>query len=536
MHIAMIAAENGALVGGKVGGIGDVIRDVPIALAQSGHQVSVITPGYQSLAKRNASALLGTIEVAFCGNTETVALFRVEQAAEAKGKGARKKNRGSVSHYILEHPLFASCGEGAIYCNDQHGPFATDAHKFALFCIAVCQGLIETRFEKVDVLHLHDWHGSLVALLRRYMPAFRALRALPTVYTIHNLSLQGVRPLSGHESSLHHWYPNLAPDLTLIQDPVHWDCVNLMRTGINLSDRVHAVSPNYAQEILIPTDHAHGFVGGEGLEKDLQRLEEQGSLHGILNGCDYNTPPAPHRSRAQLFDLIEQSLMAWVGDRHYVPAAHFHAQLRVAQWRRRRKPVGTTLSSVGRVTGQKARLLMELVSDGKGGEINALDKLLADLKDGVFIMIGSGEEYYEHFFTSAMARHDNFLFLQGFSEELADALYVAGDLFLMPSSFEPCGISQMLAMRAGTPCIVHEVGGLKDTVESGVNGFSFRGDTPSEQAQNMLDTVVTACGTTAKPAVWLNLHRNASNARFSWAVAVQQYQDLLYTPLLNPKP
>lgn len=135
-----------------------------------------------------------------------------------------------------------------------------------------------------------------------------------------------------------------------------------------------------------------------------------------------------------------------------------------------------------------------------------------------------------------MARHDNFLFLQGFSEELADALYAAGDLFLMPSSFEPCGISQMLAMRAGTPCIVHEVGGLKDTVESGVNGFSFRGDTPSEQAQNMLDTVVTACGTTAKPAVWLNLRRNASNARFSWEVAVQQYQDLLYTPLLNPKP
>ncbi len=536
MHIAMIAAENGALVGGKVGGIGDVIRDVPIALAQLGHEVSVITPGYQSLAKRNDAALLGTLEVSFCGHPETVAIFRVEQTATAKGGGARKKGLGSVRHYILEHSLFASCGEGAIYCNDQQGPFATDAHKFALFCIAVCQGLIEKRFNEVEVLHLHDWHASLVALLRRYMPAYRALRAMPTVYTIHNLSLQGVRPLSGHYSSLHHWYPNLAPDLTLIQDPVHWDCVNLMRAGINLSDRVHAVSPNYAKEILIPTDQAHGFVGGEGLEKDLQCLEAQGRLHGILNGCDYNTPPAPHRSRAQLLDLIDQSLLQWVGDKHYVPAAHFHAQRRTAQWRRRRKSVSCTLSSVGRVTGQKARLLMEAVSDGHGGEVYALDKLLTELGDGVLIMIGSGEEFYEHFFTCAMARHANFLFLQGFSEELADALYADGDLFLMPSSFEPCGISQMLAMRAGTPCIVHAVGGLKDTVENGVNGLSFRGDTPREQAQNMLDCVREACASTAKPALWLNLRRNAANARFSWEEAVLQYLELLYTPLLVSRP
>lgn len=535
MHIAMIAAENGALVGGKVGGIGDVIRDVPIALARLGHQVSVITPGYQSLAKRNASTLLGAVDVSFCGTTETVAIFHVDKPTAVSGNSSRDKARGSVSHYILEHPLFASCGEGAIYCNDQLGPFATDAHKFALFCIAVCQGLIEARFEKVDMLHLHDWHGALVALLRRYMPAYRDLRVLPTVFTIHNLSLQGVRPLSGQQSSLHHWYPNLALDLTLIQDPAYWDCVNLMRAGINLSDRVHAVSPNYAKEILIPTDLAHGFIGGEGLESDLKRLVADGKLFGILNGCDYLKAPAPHRTRAQLLELIEQSLKTWVGARQYVPAAHFHAQSRVTQWRRRRKSVSITLSSVGRVTGQKARLLMEQVGDGQGGEVSALDKLLTDLGDGVFIMIGSGEEFYENFFTAAMVRHDNFLFLQGFSEDLADALYAGGDLFLMPSSFEPCGISQMLAMRAGTPCIVHEVGGLKDTVENGVNGFSFRGDTPREQAQNMLDSVSIACASAAKPAIWLKLRRNAASARFSWDEGVLQYQDLLYAPLLKAK-
>ncbi|MCB1666095.1 MAG: glycogen synthase [Pseudomonadales bacterium] len=526
MHIAMIAAENGALLGGKVGGIGDVIRDVPMALARHGHDVSVIMPGYQSLARRNPSSLLGSVQVPFCGVTETVAIFRVED------KAPRRRKAGGVTHYVLEHPGFAACGEGSIYCNDHFGPFATDAHKFALFCVAVCQALVENRFEAVDVLHLHDWHAALVAILRRYMPAYKAMRAVPVVYSIHNLSLQGVRPLSGHSSSLHHWFPELVPDLTLIQDPNHWDCVNLMRAGINLSDRVHAVSPSYAREILIPTDHAHGFIGGEGLEADLNRVHDAGRLIGILNGCDYEKAPAPHRSRAQLLDLIESSLMDWVGDRHYVPAAHFYAQLRLARWRRRRKPVSTTLTSVGRVTGQKARLFMENVSDGHGGDCNALERMLQELGDGTFIMIGSGDEHYEHFFTSAMARHDNFLFLRGFSEELADAIYAAGELFLMPSSFEPCGISQMLAMRAGTPCVVHHVGGLKDTVQDGVNGFAFAGDTPREQAENMLSTVRTACATTAKPAVWQSLKRNASNVRFTWEEAVSRYVQELYEPLL----
>ncbi len=382
------------------------------------------------------------------------------------------------------------------------------------------------------LLHLHDWHASLVAVLRRYMPAYRALRTLPVVYSIHNLSLQGVRPLSGHASSLHGWFPELVPDLTLIQDPHYWDCVNLMRAGITLADRVHAVSPSYAQEILQPTDLAHGFIGGEGLEADLRRVQDQGRLVGILNGCDYHKAPAPHRSLAQMLDLIESSLLEWVGEHASVPAAHFHAQLRVAQWRRRRKPVTCTLTSVGRVTAQKARLLMEPVADGKGGECMALDRILEDLGDGVFVMIGSGDEQYEQLLTRAMTRHDNFLFLRGFSETLADALYAAGDLFLMPSSFEPCGISQMLAMRAGTPCIVHHVGGLRDTVEHGVNGFVFTGTSPREQAEAMLEAVRTACATTQKPAIWQGLRRKAAATRFTWDVAIARYVSELYAPLL----
>lgn len=528
MHIVMIAAENGALAGGKVGGIGDVIRDVPLALAAQGQAVSVVTPGYQALSVQNPSTLLGTVTVRFCGQSETLELFRVEPRSDAKFSGRKKKTAG-VTHYVLEHPLFAACGAGSIYCNDHFGPFATDAHKFALFCAAVCELLCDGRLANVDVLHLHDWHAALIAVLRRHATSYRALRNIPVVYTIHNLSLQGVRPLSGDGSSLHSWFPDLIPDLGNIQDPRHWDCINLMRAGITLSDRVHAVSPSYAREILVPTDLAHGFIGGEGLERDLQTLQAKGQLIGILNGCDYEHSPAPHRSRAQLLDLIESCLLSWVGDKQYVPAAHFYAQSTVAQWRRRRKPVTTTLTSVGRITAQKSRLFREPVSDGKGGTVSALERLLQELGDGVFIMVGSGDEDYEHFFTTVMARCDNFLFLRGFSEALADALYSAGDLFMMPSSFEPCGISQMLAMRAGTPCVVHHVGGLRDTVQHGVNGFAFSGNTPQEQAQHMLDVTRQACATVTRPAQWLSIRRAAQASRFSWDVAVRRYIDELYS-------
>ena len=534
MHIAMIAAENGALQGGKVGGIGDVIRDVPLALAALGHTVSVITPGYQALSRRNPAHLLGTVEVSFCGRNEQVEVHRVMPAAAGKGTGKKPRaaRAGEVAHYVLEHPLFGACGEGAIYCNDHYGPFATDAHKFALFCVAVAQLLVEERIAGIDRLHLHDWHAAMLAILRRCQPRYRALQALPTVFSIHNLSLQGVRPLAGDGSSLHSWFPDLVPELGRIQDPTHWDCVNLMRAGITLSDRVHAVSPNYAREILEPTDHARGFIGGEGLERDLQAVQHEGRLLGILNGCDYRQAPAPHRTRLQLLDLIEAALLDWVGQRQSVPAAHFHAERRVAQWRRRRRPVACTLTSVGRVTGQKVQLFLQRVDDGHGGECTALDRLLRDLHDGVFIMIGSGEETLEHFFTAAMARHDNFLFLRGFSEELAQALYAAGDLFLMPSSFEPCGISQMLAMRAGTPCIVHHVGGLRDTVVHGRNGLAFTGATPRAQAEALLDCVQQGVAMLANPAAWAALRKGAASARFTWDDVVRRYVDDLYAPLV----
>ena len=129
------------------------------------------------------------------------------------------------------------------------------------------------------------------------------------------------------------------------------------------------------------------------------------------------------------------------------------------------------------------------------------------------------------------ARHPNFIYLQGYSDALSHALYNNGDLFVMPSSFEPCGISQMLAMRAGQPCLVHAVGGLNDTVQDGITGFSFNGDDSVEQAQNCakkFDEILTMHRD--NPKTFQKIATNAQAQRFSWQQVAKDYIEKLYGP------
>ena len=144
-------------------------------------------------------------------------------------------------------------------------------------------------------------------------------------------------------------------------------------------------------------------------------------------------------------------------------------------------------------------------------------------------MLGSGERDYEAQLARIAADHPNFVFLRGYAEELGGLLYHGGDLFLMPSSFEPCGISQMLAMRAGQPCVVHGGGGLHDTVESGVTGFVFAGATRGEQAAAFVDCVERALQLRHDhPNQWQKIKERAAAQRFDWVSSARQYIGQLY--------
>ena len=504
----MIAAENGALPQGKVGGIGDVIRDLPGSLADRGKRVTVITPAYGMFASLPGARPVRQLSVEFGGRATEVALFEVP--------GLDKR----ITHLVFDHLAFAPGGLKQIYHDDgPDEPFKTDSSKFAFFCVCAANLLCQLR---PDVVHLHDWHTGLLLALREYDNRFEALKTLRMCFTIHNLAMQGIRPFQGHEASLETWVPDNRYPRDVIGDPRYPDCFNPMLTAIRLADAVHTVSPTYAKEVCLP--NRPGFHGGEGMEQALADAREHGRLFGILNGCAYAARPKRKLGWKRLLKLCSAELTQWIANDRWVSSAHLLATHRIPDFPTRRP--GVVMTSVGRVTAQKVQLFLQPTPAGP----TALDLILEHLgSDGVFIMLGSGDQALEQALTRTAARHENFLFLKGYSDAIAHALYQAGDLFMMPSSFEPCGISQMLAMQAGQPCLVHAVGGLKDTVEHMQTGFVFSGDSPMQQAGQFVACTEKALQLRDRePSAFSKIRDQAAAARFTWDKAVAAYEKDLY--------
>jgi len=514
MNILMVAAENGALPGGKVGGMGDVIRDVPRALAEAGHRVTVITPSYGRFHENPRARYRGALAVPFRGGSEDVAVYALPAA------GPRRR----VLTLLLEHPLFASCGAGRVYCNDPPAePFATDSSKFALFSAAAASGLQEGFLGDQDIIHLHDWHAATVAVLARLHPRYGALRQYRLVFTIHNLALQGIRPTADHSASLTAWFPDLVPTPALL-DTRYPDCYNPMRAAIMLCDRIHAVSPTYAEEICDPVS-----THGEGLHAELAAARRDGRLQGILNGCEYPRRLPRPLPRNDFLDLASEELTRWIGAQRDVRSTHLLARERIDRERRgETRPPTRLLTFVGRLTDQKFGLLSRRLADGE----TALHHVLESLKgDEQLLVLGSGDEALEQLLTVEQARDERLLFLCGFSERLSEQLYAAGDLFLMPSRFEPCGIAQMLAMRAGQPCLVNRTGGLADTVIDGTDGFVFAGDTEDARIDAMLTRLRFVLERLRKDPQELAPVRTAARAaRFPWNAVAEAYTKRLYRP------
>ncbi|MGW7678170.1 glycogen synthase [Shewanella sp. S23-S33] len=533
-RILMVAAENGALAGAKVGGMADVIRDLPAALAGVDLCADVIMPSYGFLtAVANQPQDLGELTVAFGGRLERVHVFAMPHSHVPE-----------AMIYLLEHALWQSV-PGQIYSQGSaERPFADDATKFAFLCASVATALVTGRVPMPTVLHLHDWHAGCLAMLRAFVPEFSALKEIECVFSIHNLALQGIRPLSQDSSSFAAWFPELFATLTqgqkqLITDPRYPYCVNPMRMGIVLSDKVHLVSPSYVKEVLQPSKPEAGFFGGEGLEQDLQAKANDGKVVGILNGCVYSSvsdlpakPPARIQvpEFKQLLSAVEAALVQWQGHQTQVSGVDMIAFARTqAHWRQAmaEQVPSLLLTSVGRLTDQKVLLLRHQLPSG----LSVLETLLKALKQtkptALLILLGSGDASIAKSFQALGAKYDNLLFLQGYNEALSEALYQHGDLFLMPSSFEPCGISQMLAMRAGQPCLVHSVGGLKDTVEDGVNGFAFNGNSLNEQAEAFLQRLMQAIAC-FEGKTWSQVRAAAMAQRFDWHSIAEQYRQQLY--------
>ena len=508
-HVLFIAAENGALPGGKVGGVGDVVRDLPRALQDLGWRATVLTPSYGSFHRLPGATELAPFTTWFRGTEHTVRAFELVVK--------------SVRIVLFEHDFMVPTEAGRIYHDDGPlRPYASDANKFAFFCAAAASW-VDTLSSVPDAVHLHDWHSAFFLLHREFSPSGERLRRIPTVFTIHNLTYQGQRPLRDNESSLEAWFPDMNYDARVLADPFADDCINPMAFAIRRADRISTVSPTYAQEIQCPSNPATGFIGGEGLERDLTRAAEEGRLFGFLNGCEYPASLGRRPGWQRLMMAAGETVDEWLEDN---PGTTVHelARERLDALPKRR-PLHV-LTSVGRLVSQKMQLFLQPLADGHSALEHILDKLG---RHGVFIMLGSGERGYEERLEHIAAAHANFIFLRGYAEGFGNLLYHGGDLFLMPSSFEPCGISQMLAMRSGQPCVVHGVGGLHDTVESGTTGFVFAGNTCAEQATAFVDCVERALELRHDhPSRWQKIRERAAAQRFDWASSAKQYIEQLY--------
>ncbi|MDT0675687.1 glycogen synthase [Autumnicola musiva] len=507
-NFLFVAAENDAIHRCKAGGMGDVVRDVPRKIAEKGDKVQVIVPSYSRL---HTDAILKThLNFELRGETYNAGLYEVRP----------KKEVENIYHYVIHHPEIQAGDIAHIYHNDLTEPFYTDGIKFFIFCTAVAEAIKCEAFGKLDVIHLHDWHASLILFLRRFHPVYEMLKKIRIIYTIHNLAIQGIRPFSGSYSSVNSWFPNLELNYEELQDRRYPDCINLMAIGIRFADAVQTVSPSYKEDILKPSEPP-AFIGGEGLEEDLKNADNEGRLFGILNGASYSN--VEKVEKGILFRQCIRRLFRWLQEEKKDYKAHYLAHTGEKITRFQQDKPAFICASIARLTEQKFFFFQQ--------DPNLLPKLMEKLNEtnGVFVLLGTGAPEYESIFRAASYQHKNFIFINAQSESIIDMLYQESDLYLMPSLFEPCGISQMLAMRNGQPCLVHHTGGLKDTVVHKKTGFSFKGDTIEEKKENFIkvfsETVDLFFNDKKE---WKKISANAKKQKFTWKKSVDEYYKYLY--------
>ena len=462
--ILFAAAEAAPIA--KVGGLADVVGSLPAALRELGADIRVVLPVYKSVSLSALGAEhIFTFGFQFLGQDQQVGVFRATIPD------------GQTPVYLLDnHEYFGSC---AVYEDPGAGVGGTfEIEKFTFFCRAIAEFIQRSgRLAgwEPDVLHCHDWHVSAAILALK----FGKYQVKPkTVLTIHNLAMQGRATVAAAaELGIK---PSAIESIT--SDPSAARGVNLLRQGIIHADSVTTVSPTYAREILTPEF-------GEGLEDVLAAR----GVTGILNGIDTDT----WNSATDTFALHEK----------HAAKTRLQESVGLAQ-----NPGVPLVAIVSRLTQQKGFDLLPQVER----------ELLA--MEFQFVVLGVGEESIEAFFERFKAeRPGACAVVEKFDERLAHQIYAGADVFLMPSRFEPCGLGQMIAMRYGTVPVVHATGGLADTVQDGVDGFSFTEFSAHELLKKFQAALALYSG---QPEIWQALKQSASSRDFSWSHSAEKYADL----------
>nr|WP_244773206.1 glycogen synthase GlgA [Alysiella crassa]UOP06948.1 glycogen synthase GlgA [Alysiella crassa] len=418
MKILHAASELYPLI--KTGGLADVLGALPFAQAEQGDDVRVVLPYYRAVREK----LPFTAEVA---RRDTFGGYVVIRYAQYQNIGL----------YLIDAPHLYDR-----YGNPYHNEFYQDYHdnviRFGILgwaAAAIATG-IDPLWGKADVLHAHDWQAGLAPA---YLTAWHR-RDVKSVFTIHNIAYQGC------------FYPHHLHDLWLPDWILHTEGaefhgqISFLKAGLYFADHITTVSPTYAKEIT-------GELGSYGMNGLLQTRLAQGRLSGILNGVDESIwHPATDPELFQQYDLknINQKV-----------ANKTALQERFGL---RRQPESLLTVMVSRLTAQK----------GADFLASSLHEQLAQHADLQFILLGSGAPELENAFRELAATYPQQVgVVIGYDEALAHQLIGGGDVILIPSRFEPCGLTQLYGLKYGTLPLVRKTGGLADTVVNGETGFVF---------------------------------------------------------------
>ncbi|MGL5615945.1 MAG: glycogen synthase GlgA [Sarcina sp.] len=470
MKILFVATECHPFI--KTGGLGDVMGALPKALNDGNNDIRVIIPKFKDIKEQ------------FKNDMKYLTNFKVNVGWRNQYCGVFELYIDGITYYFLDNEYYFK-RDGLYGYND-------DGEKFAFFDRAVLETLRNIDWCP-DVLHCNDWQcGMIPALHKLEYKKDNFYGNMKTVFSIHNLLFQGVfdpcilGELFGYSMEQ---FNNGMLEFN--------GGVSFMKGGLQYADKITTVSKTYAEEVK-----TNWY--GEGLDGLLR--EKNNNLYGILNGIDYE------EYNPETDDLIYEKFSISNIEKKYENKVALQKDLGLSV-----KKEIPMISIISRLTNQKG---IDLI-------INIADRLLQN--DIQLVILGTGDRGYEEHFKGLKYRYNDKVSTNiFFDNNLAHKIYAASDMFLMPSAFEPCGLSQLISLRYGTIPIVRETGGLKDTIspynkyDITGNGFSFA----NYSAQELINTIEESVRTYYRKSEWNEIIKNAMSSENSWNKSAMEYKKL----------
>ncbi len=463
----------------KTGGLADVAGSLPKALRSLDVDIRVVMPKYNQ------------IDSLWVSQMEFVGSCQVELSWRKQYCGVYKLAFEGVTFYFIDNEYY--------FFREWYYGLNDDGERFSFFCKAILEVLPVIDFQP-DIIHLNDWQTGMVSLLLDAQYRHREngfFKHMHTLFTIHNLKYQGVFPKAVLSDLL-----GLDWKYFHVNGVEYYDQVNFLKAGLSYSAFLSTVSRTYAEEIKFD-------FFGENLQNIIRR--RSGDMYGIVNGIDYeNNDPM-------------------TDPRIYAPYSADDLTGKYENKRRLQQDLGLDVRADIPVVSFISRLV-----DQKGMDL--IEMMLSELMDMdlQFVVLGSGDRHYEDLFRYAQSRYPGRLSANiKYDGVLAQRIYAGSDMFLMPSLYEPCGLSQIFSMRYGTVPVVRETGGLKDTVipynvfSKEGTGFSFA----NYNAHEMKEAVARAVEVYTNREEWENLMKTCMSQDFSWENSAREYKDLYKTML-----